>query len=145
MAKYRKQRINDSVAEEMSLILRDVKDPRVSGGMLTVTGADVSADLKYAKIFFSLYGGDVRETMQGLRSASGFIRGQLARRLNLRITPELTFVHDDSVGHGAHIAQLLHEIGVTSDSPGNTETEAAEEKGQAEAAPDEEEAEDDER
>jgi len=124
LAKYRKQRINDSVAQEMSLILRDVKDPRVSGAMITVTGADVSADLKYAKIFYSLYDGDARETADGLRSAAGFIRGQLAHRLNLRITPELSFVYDESVGHGAHIAELLRSLNVSGGDP-----EAAEEAG----------------
>ena len=55
MAKYRQSRINDSVAQEISMILRDVKDPRVSDAMITITGADVTPDLKYAKIFFSLY------------------------------------------------------------------------------------------
>ncbi len=110
MPKYRINRINDSVAQEISLILRDVKDPRVSDGMLTVTGADVSPDLKYAKIFYSSFTGDDKEIQRGLRSAAGFIRGQLAHRLNLRVTPELTFVYDQSVSHGAHIAKLLHEI-----------------------------------
>lgn len=111
MANYRRERVNDSVAQEVSLILRDVKDPRVSDGMITVTGADVTADLKYAKIFYSSYAGDDKETARGLRSAAGFIRGQLAHRLNMRATPELTFVYDESVRHGAHIAQLLNEIG----------------------------------
>ena len=111
MPKYRQGRINDSVMQEVSLILRDVKDPRVSDGMLTVTGADVSADLKYAKIFYSSFAGEDKETAKGLRSAAGFIRGQLAHRLNLRVTPELTFVYDHSVQHGAHIAKLLSDIG----------------------------------
>ena len=110
MPKYRQGRINDSVMQEVSLILRDVKDPRVSDGMLTVTGADVSADLKYAKIFYSSFAGEDKETAKGLRSAAGFIRGQLAHRLNLRVTPELTFVYDHSVQHGAHIAKLLSDI-----------------------------------
>ncbi len=116
MPKYRINRINDSVAQEVSLILRDVKDPRVSDGMITVTGADVSADLKYAKIFYSSFTGEDKELHRGLRSAAGFIRGQLAHRLNLRVTPELTFVYDPSVSHGAHIAKLLHDIGTT-DTP----------------------------
>lgn len=115
MSKYRQNRINDSVAQEISMILRDVKDPRISESMLTITGAAVSADLKYARVFFSLYGGDLKETMQGLRSAAGFIRGQLAHRLNLRVTPELTFQHDDSVSHGAHIAELLHHLDIPED------------------------------
>lgn len=126
MPKYRRSRINDSVAQEISLILRDVKDPRVSESMLTITGANVSADLKYARVFFSLYGGDLKETMQGLHSAAGFIRTQLARRLNLRITPELTFQHDDSVSHGAHIAELLHELDIPSDDDEETGDDHAE-------------------
>lgn len=113
MPNYRKERINDSVMQEVSMILREVKDPRV--GMITVTGASVSGDLKYAKIYFSAFDGDVKETLKGLKSASGFIRSQLAQRLNLRATPELTFVHDDSVSHGAHIASLLSSLDISSD------------------------------
>lgn len=114
MPKYKRQRVNDSVMQEISLIVREVKDPRV--GMITVTAAEVSGDLKYAKIYFSAFDADVKETLQGLRSASGFIRSQLARRLNLRATPELTFVYDDSVSHGAHIAQVLHSLDIPSDT-----------------------------
>ena len=124
MPKYRLNRINDSVAQEISLILRDVKDPRVSDGMLTITGADVSPDLKYAKIFYSSFSGEDKETQRGLRSAAGFIRGQLAHRLNLRVTPELTFVYDQSVSHGAHIAKLLHEIDTAGAAAHETNTEA---------------------
>ena len=113
MPNYRKERVNDSVMQEVSLILREVKDPRV--GMITVTGASVSGDLKYAKIYFSAFDADVKETLKGLKSASGFIRSQLAQRLNLRATPELTFVHDDSVSHGAHIASLLSSLDSPSD------------------------------
>ncbi len=127
LAKYRRQRINDSVAQETSLILRDVKDPRVSDALITITGADVSADLKYAKIYFSLYGGDVKETEEGLRRAAGFIRGQLARRLNLRITPELTFVYDMSVGHGAQIASILRTLD-TAHEPQTEPEKGSEEK-----------------
>ena len=122
MPKYRQQRINDSVAQEITLILRDVKDPRVSGGMITITGADVTPDLKYAKIFFSLFDGDVKDTIKGLSSAAGFIRGQLAHRLNLRVTPELNFVYDTSVRHGAHIAEILSHLDISDDEPEDTET-----------------------
>lgn len=126
MAKYRQSRINDSVAQEISMILRDVKDPRVSDAMITITGADVTPDLKYAKIYFSLLSGEVKETLQGLRSAAGFIRGQLARRLNLRATPELTFAHDTSVSHGAHIAEILSQLDIPQDDPDEAEDDDAE-------------------
>ena len=126
MAKYRQGRINDSVAQEISMILRDVKDPRVSDAMITITGADVTPDLKHAKIYFSLFSGEVKETLQGLRSAAGFIRGQLARRLNLRVTPELTFAHDNSVSHGAHIAEILSQLDIHQDDPDEAEDDDAE-------------------
>ena len=113
MPKYKRQRVNDSVMQEISLIVREVKDPRV--GMITVTGADVSGDLKYAKIFFSTFDGDVKETLKGLKSAQGFIRSQLAHRLNLRATPELTFVYDNSVSHGAEIAAILSTLDISAD------------------------------
>ena len=126
MPKYRQGRINDSVMQEVSLILRDVKDPRVSDGLITVTGADVSGDLKYAKIFFSTFDGDVKETMKGLKSAQGFIRSQLAHRLNLRATPELTFVYDNSVSHGAEIAAILNTLDIPADEDADADTPEAE-------------------
>lgn len=112
MARYRQGRINGEITREMTSIVRDVKDPRVSDAMICITGADCSADLKFCKIYYStlLTGDDAKEVARGLRSASGFIRGQLAKRLNMRNTPELTFVLDTSVEQGAHIAGILNKI-----------------------------------
>ncbi len=111
MAKYRKNRINDAMTAECAQIVREIKDPRVSGVMITVMNSDVSADLKFAKIYYSVLGEcDEKELAKGLRSAVPFVRSQLAQRLNLRITPELTFVRDEGVKHGAEISRLLHEI-----------------------------------
>ena len=123
MAKYRRNRINDSVAEEAAQIIRDVKDPRVSCAMITITGADVTADLKYAKLFYSVFAadeGEKKEIAKGLKSAASFMRSQLAQRLNLRITPELNFVEDKGVAHGAKIAELLKSIS-DHDTPAETE------------------------
>ena len=111
MPKYRRGRINDEMCKETASILRQVKDPRVKDAFVSVTGAEVTADLKYAKIFYSALRGDEKEISRGLRSCAPFVRGELAKRLNLRITPELTFVRDTSLAHGAHIASLLHQIG----------------------------------
>ncbi len=116
MARYRKNRINESVREEVSLILRDVKDPRVADAMITVTSAEVSGDLKYAKIYYSAIGGDEKEIGRGLRSSAGYIRRRLAEGLNLRITPELSFIEDGGVRHGAEIASILKEIGASEGS-----------------------------
>ena len=100
MANYRRGRINDEVQKELAAILRDVKDPRVSGAFVSVTAVDVTPDLKYAKIYYSALRGDKKELAKGLKAASGYIRSQIAQRLNLRITPELTFILDDSVALG---------------------------------------------
>ena len=110
MASYRRARINDAVREELSLALQNSKDPRLSGSMVIILSADVSPDLKTAKIRYSVYGGDTEEAVAGIESAAGYFRRELARRLNLRITPELTFLRDDSIAHGARIAQLLREV-----------------------------------
>ena len=115
MANYRRGRINDEVQRELASILRDVKDPRVSGAFVSVTAVDVTPDLKYAKIYYSAIMGDKKELAKGLKAATGYIRSQIAQRLNLRITPELTFILDDSVAHGAHISKLLNSITFTED------------------------------
>lgn len=110
MAGYRRARINDAMQAELSTIFREIKDPRIQGAFLTVTACDVTPDLKFAKIYFSFMQGEVKEIMRGLSAASPYIRRRLAESLNLRITPELTFVHDTSLAHGAHIATLLNQI-----------------------------------
>ena len=71
---------------------------------------DVTNDLKYAKVYYSAMMGDPKEVAKGLKSSAGFLRRQLAQRMNLRMTPELTFIRDTSLAHGAHIASVLHKI-----------------------------------
>lgn len=115
MAKYRQGRINDEVQKEMAQIVREIKDPRVSGKMICITAAQVTPDLKFAKIYYSVLGGDKKEVAVGLKAASGFIRRQIAQRLNLRITPEFTFLLDESIEYGAHIASILNTIEFSDD------------------------------
>lgn len=115
MPKYRQGRINDEMQKEVSMIIRNVKDPRVSGAFISITGADVTPDLKYAKIYYSVLSGDKKEVKQGLRTASSYIRSQIAKNMNLRITPELTFVEDGSIEYGAKISKILEGITVTED------------------------------
>jgi len=112
MAGYRIHRINEEMSKELAEILRTVKDPRVSGSFISITGVDCTPDLKYAKIWFSAIGkrSDAEEIRKGLVSAHGYIRRCLAERLNLRMTPELSFIHDESLEHGAHITKLLHGV-----------------------------------
>jgi ribosome-binding factor A len=110
MANYRRGRINDEVQKELSLIVRDIKDPRVSGSMICITGTEVTPDLKYAKVYYSVMGGDKKEVAKGLKAASGFIRRRVAQALNLRVTPEFSFYLDGSIEHGARIASILNTI-----------------------------------
>ena len=117
MAKYRRGRINEEIQKEMTVILRKVKDPRVSDAFISVTAADCTPDLKYAKIYYSALSGDKKEIAKGLKAATGFIRRELASSLNLRITPELTFLPDDSVAYGAHIASILNTLDISPEEP----------------------------
>ena len=111
MANYRRSRINEEVQKELCEILREVKDPRVARAFVSVTAVDVTPDLKFAKVFYSTLGRcDEKDVQKGLVSAHGFIRTQIARRLNLRQTPEFTFVRDRSAENGAHISQLLKQV-----------------------------------
>lgn len=125
MANYRRNRLNDSVKEELCVILREVKDPRVSDHMITITAADVAPDLREAKIYYSVLGEcDEREVKRGMFSAGPFMRSQLAKRLNLRMTPNLTFVRDHSMERGTAISSILRSIeGADSASDGEISSE----------------------
>lgn len=115
MAGYRRARVNDEVARVVAEALRDVKDYRVAGQMITVTSCDVSGDLKYAKVWFSVLGAEhteIKEIKKGLYSAAGFLRSRIAQTLNMRATPELTFEYDDAMERGANIAELLKKAAV---------------------------------
>ena len=112
MAKYRRGRINDAVAEEMAVALRDLRNPRLTDNFVSITRADVAGDLRVAKIYFSAMGDSevYKAAKAALERAEGKFRHHLAMTLNLRITPNLLFVPDNSMEHGAHIAQLLADI-----------------------------------
>lgn len=122
MAKYRRDRINDEMQKVLAGVLREVKDPRVRDAFISITGADVTADLKYAKVYYSAMRGEKKEVAKGLASSAGFIRRKVAETMNLRQTPELTFIEDSSIAYGAHISELLHSIKIT-DPDGREETE----------------------
>lgn len=111
MSHFRQDRVNERLTEALSEILRDIKDPRVSGEFISVTGVDCTPDFKYAKVYYSVLGNyDPKELSAGLKSATGFVRGQLAQRVNLRITPELKFVCDESLKKGDEINRLLKSV-----------------------------------
>lgn len=103
-------RINEEIQRELAALIRTVKDPRVHG-LVSVTAVDTTPDLRYAKIYVSVLDkSDVREVVKGLKSAGGYLRRELGRSLQLRYTPELTFVADDSIAEGAHILELIEKL-----------------------------------
>ena len=111
MGFHRANRLAEEMKKEVSQILREeIKDPRV--GFVSVTRVDASSDLRYAKVFISVLGSqeERQEVAQALKRASGFIRSELARRIRLRFTPELTFKIDDSIEHGVRIANILDQV-----------------------------------
>ena len=112
MASNRIGRINEEIQRELSALIPNVKDPRVTG-MISVTAVETTPDLKYAKVFVSVLDkGDCQQVLRGLKSAGGWLRRELGRSLQLRHTPELTFVRDDSIDKGAQILQMLRDPNV---------------------------------
>lgn len=107
----RSDRLGDLILEEVSdLTTREIRDPRI--GFITFTRVDMSDDLRYAKVYVSVIGSppEKERTLQGLSSATGYIRRHLGKALHLRYTPDLTFLLDESLEHGAKIAQLLRQL-----------------------------------
>ena len=105
-------RINAEVRRELSALIQNgIKDPRISP-MTSVTSVEVAPDLKTAKVYISVLGDQesIDETMDGLRSAGGFVRRELARRINLRNTPKLIFINDGSIEYGAKMSKLIDEV-----------------------------------
>ena len=105
----RPDRVAEAIREEVATFLtEDVKDPRVQG-LVTVTGVDVTRDLRHAKIFVSVLGTDTERaaTLEGLASVAGHLRSRVGRALRLRLAPEIVFREDQSVAHAARIESLL--------------------------------------
>ena len=113
MASNRINRINEEIQKELSALFRTLKDPRVQGGMVTVTHVDTTTDLRYAKVFVSVLDkAQEKDVVKGLKSAAGYLRRELGATLRLRYTPELQFVADDSIEYGAHILEMLRDPNV---------------------------------
>ena len=110
MPSNRVGRINGEIQRELSDQFRRLKDPRVSSGMVSITRVDTTGDLRYARVYVSaLNKNQEKEILKGLKSASGFLRRELGRALQLRYTPELQFIADDSIQYGAHILEVLRD------------------------------------
>ena len=126
MASNRICRINEEIQRELSALIPTVKDPRVTG-MISVTAVNTTPDLKYAKIYVSVLDKTQEsQVIKGLKSAGGYLRRELGRSLNLRSTPELSFVPDDSIDHGARILSMLRDPEVV--KPANPDNHYGEEQ-----------------
>ena len=116
MASNKLARTNDDIQFVLSSLLREIKDPRVQQGMISVTRVETTGDLRYSKIWLSVMGlkGE-KEFKKGLKSASGWLRRELGNKLSLRYTPELVFEIDHSIEYGAHISELINSLDIRDD------------------------------
>jgi ribosome-binding factor A len=109
----RVSRVASLIQQEVSqMVLHDIKDDRVGAGMVSITDVDVSGDLQHAKIYVSIYGTEQAraETMAGLKSATGYVRSELGRRIRLRRTPEVIFIEDLALERGDRMLTLLNQL-----------------------------------
>lgn len=111
MAKNRINKINEEVRRELANVIRELKDARIPI-MTSVVAVNVTNDLSYAKCYISVMGDEAtkKKAIEGLKSAAGYIRREMGRRVDLRVTPEFLFELDDSIEHGAYINQVLSDI-----------------------------------
>ena len=111
MSELRVRKIQEFIKQEVSsMLLKEIKDPRL--GFVTVTGVHLTGDLREATVYVSLFGSDREkaESLEALNNARGFIRRELARTINLRNTPDITFVMDQSIEYGVHMTGLIDEV-----------------------------------
>lgn len=103
-------RISEEVQKAVAEAIRTVKDPRVKDALISVVHCDVTNDLRYAKCYISVLGGNEKEIMKGLQSAAGYLRRAVGQMVQLRYAPELVFTLDHSITHGVHIAEVLNTL-----------------------------------
>ena len=111
MSRQRPERIQEAIRQEISMIAQtQIKDPRI--GFITITKVDLTKDLRYARIYFSVLGkgADKNKALKGLNSAKGYIKGLIADRIKLRYMPEISFVIDNTLEHTQHIYEILNSL-----------------------------------
>ena len=111
MASNRINRINEEIQKSLAGKLRTVKDPRVSGTMISITRVETTPDLRYAKVYVSFLEEDkAKEAMKGLQSAGGYLRREVGNDLKLRYTPEMVWALDDSITYGAKMLEIINNL-----------------------------------
>ena len=119
------ERTNDDVRYVLSQLLPRVKDPRVQhGGLISITRAEVTGDLRYCKVYVSVLGElNEKDFKKGLKSAAPWLRHELGSALDLRYTPELIFELDKSIAHGAHINELIEKLDIPKEDDADADAE----------------------
>ena len=113
MASNRIQRINEDIQRVLSDRLREIKDPRVNQGMISIVSVETTGDLRWCKVYISVLGlQSEKDFLKGLKSASGWLRRELGSALSLRYTPELVFQLDKSIEYGAHINSVIQTLDI---------------------------------
>jgi ribosome-binding factor A len=116
MASNRIGRINEEIQKELADLLRNLKDPRVQNTMISITRVETTPDLRYAKVYVSFLEEEkAKDAIKGLTSASGYLRRELGRALQLRYTPQLMWALDDSITYGAKMLKLINSLEVSRD------------------------------
>ncbi len=117
MAKYRQAKIDEEIARALGDIMRTVRDARLEGCVFSITRVHAAPDLSTAEIYYSYLGSkSLDDVKKGIKSAGGYIRSSLSRKLNLRQTPELSFIYDRSMENGARIFELLKQVDIPEES-----------------------------
>ena len=117
MASNRIGRINEEIQKELASLLRNLKDPRIQDTMISITHVETTPDLRYAKVYVSFLQEErANDALKGLKSASGYLRRELGRALQLRYTPELNWALDDSITYGAKMLKLINSLEVKEDA-----------------------------
>jgi len=131
MTHHRPDRVADRIREELARLLHEeARDPGL--GFVTLTGVELSPDMKYARVFFSALGSDPERTLDALRRATPFLRRGLARGAGLRYTPQLHFVADPAVASGIRVEELLREIHPPADREADKEGDGESSPGRGE-------------
>lgn len=117
MAGYREERINEEMKRALTSVIRELKDPRLSSGMVSVLKTDVTKDLKFCKAYISVLASDEvkKDVKKGLESAKGFIKKEISSRIKLRAIPEIIFVIDNSIEEGDKILKIMENIKISDD------------------------------
>ena len=125
MSQQRIGRINEEIQKELSAAIRTLKDPRVQNAMISVTRVDTTSDLRYAKVYISVLEKErVSDVLKGLKSAGGYLRREVGTKVQLRYTPELVFVEDESIAEGARMYALLSSLKINRDEEDSSDENA---------------------